>query len=251
MKNLKEQQLRVLIQTVNLNEYFAVMIQLKEGCKVQQYTVDGSTYYVGKWGEHGIPVVILQTNAGKDGRHGSFNETKKALEWLPHLKYIFAVGVCGGIKKNKIKLGDVVVSKVIRPYYKQCGRSTPWDIAKIDTFHQFLSRAVGNAKCGVVLSGDGRKPYLTMYPDAIALEMQGDGIAEACKGRNVIPMVVKGVSDLADDHEEKSDNWQPQAAMNAVQALYKAMEASKLFGKMTTLIVMIDNLKRGRDQSLQ
>ena len=46
-------------------------------------------------------------------------------------------------------------------------------------------------------------------------------------------MVVKGVSDHAD--KDKADNWQPQAAMNAVAALYKAMKSyPKILGKVAT-----------------
>ena len=62
MEDLKKQQLHVLIETVNEYEYYAVMLQLKEGCEVIQYTekgVNGSSYLVGEWGEVGIPVVII------------------------------------------------------------------------------------------------------------------------------------------------------------------------------------------------
>ena len=41
---------------------------------------------------------------------------------------------------------------------------------------------------------------------------------------------MKGVSDLADD--DKYDDWQPQAAINAANALYEVMAKYHAFGKM-------------------
>ena len=256
MESLKSQQLHVLIQTVNNNEYCAVMLQLKEGCEVVQYTEGGSnssSYLVGKWGEAEIAVVIIQTHSGKDGPRGSYNETKKALEWLPHLKYIFAVGVCGGVK-GKVDLGDVVVSDVIQDYSalkikdgKWINRSPRWDIAQKTDFHQILERKTNNTKLGMVLSGNVlvadavvQGNLVEANPDAIAFEMEGNGIVSACddmKKAEIVCMIVKGVSDLAD--RNKADNWQSRAALNAVEALYKGLENYKIFSKMATECVVM------------
>ena len=249
IEDLKTQQLHVLIQTVNTIEYFAVMLQLKEDCEVVRYREEGhddSSYLVGKWGEAGIPVVIIQTHPGKDGHRGSFKQTKKSLEWLPHLKYIFAVGVCGGVK-GKVDLGHVVVSTIIQDYSalkikdgKWIGRSDRWNIAQKTEFHHHLNREANNTKSGMVLSGNVliadaivQENLLGANPDAIAFEMEGNGIASACddmQKREIVCMIVKGVSDLAD--KNKADNWQPQAALNAAKALCKAMKSYAPIGKM-------------------
>ena len=257
MEDLKKhaQQLRVLIETVNDHEYFAVTLQLKEGCEVIRYTeegLDGSSYLVGEWGKAGIPVVIMQTHQGKDGPRGSYEETKKALERFPYLEYIFAVGVCGGVK-GEVKLGDVVVSAVIQDYStlkikdgKWINRSPHWSISQRTDFHHTLTRVANNAKAGMVLSGNvlmadavAQKKVLEASPDGIAFEMEGHGIASACDflKRNVVCMVVKGVSDHAD--KDKADNWQPQAAMNAAEALCKAMEKYPKIGKITIRLVLM------------
>ena len=250
MEDLKQQQLHVLIQTVNDNEYCAVMLQLQKDCKVVRYTEEdpnsSTSYLVGKWGEAGIPVVIIQTHSGKDGPRGSYNKTKKALEWLPHLKYIFAVGVCGGVK-GKVDLGTVVVSTVIQDYSalkiingKWINRSPHCDVTQKTDFHQFLSREANNTKLGMVLSGNVlmadavvQGNLVEASPDAIAFEMEGNGIVSACddmKKTETVCMIVKGVSDLAD--KNKDDNWQAQAALNAAEALYKAMENYQPIGKI-------------------
>ena len=256
IKDLKQQP-RVLIQTVNDNEYFAVMLQLKEGSEAMRYTEEDSdsNYLIGEWGEGGIPVVIIKTSPGSNGRRGSHEATRKALKWFPDLKYIFAVGVCGGVKSNRVHLGDVVVSTVIQGYShakkkrgKHINRSPRWEIYKKTSFHDFLSRAADNVKCGMVLSGnllmadsEFQKHLLDEYKDAIAFEMEGHGIAEACDivatQKGIVYMVVKGVSDLAD--EDKADDWQPQAATNAAKALCKAMKDSKFFGKMTSYFMIV------------
>ena len=213
---------------------------------------DESYYYVGKWGDKGIPVVIIQTTMGSDGLHGSYNETRKALNYLPNLKYIFAVGVCGGAK-GKVKLGDVVVSKVLQDCSVEVfkggnvtTRSHGWSLIA-NPFYYFLSQTANTPDimtCGTVLSANKllkdynvQKKLLVQFPEAIAFEMEGHGIGRACeetKKRETEFLVVKGVSDLAD--EDKNDDWQPQAAVNAADALYEVMAKYDAFGKMAIVI---------------
>ena len=214
--------------------------------KTSEYP-DESYYYVGKWGDKGIPVVIVQTTMGCNGPNGSYNETKKALSCLPNLKYIFAVGVCGGVK-DKVKLGDVVVSKVLQDCSddkvtddKVIIRSAGWSLVG-KRFYHFLSQAANKPdimRCGMVMStnrlvadANFQKKLLVACPEAIAFEMEGHGIARACEEstKKIEYLVVKGVSDLAD--EDKVDDWQPQAAINAVNALYEVMAKYDAFGKI-------------------
>ena len=195
---MKEQQLEILIQTVNEREFYAVMIKLKD---VSMYTVktagySESYYYVGKWGDKGTPVVIVQTTMGSDGPNGSYNETRKALSCLPNLKYIFSVGVCGGVM-GKVKLGDVVVSKILQNCSnekvlddKVIIHSPSWSLVG-NSFYHFLSQAANKPdimKCGMVLSANKlvadanvQGKLLVQFPEAIAFEMEGHGIAQACE----------------------------------------------------------------------
>ena len=95
-------------------------------------------------------------------------------------------------------------------------RSHHWPISQRNDFHHILTRQTNNAKPGMVLSSNVlmadaivQKDVLEANPDGIAFEMEGHGIASACKmlKRDVVCMVVKGVSDHAD--KDKADNWQP------------------------------------------
>ena len=242
--DLNDEKLCVLIQTVNNNEFYAVMMQLKEGSTVSRYLVDDplcdsvSTYYVGKWGDDAeIPVAIIQTNMGSSGVYGSWYETKKALKNLPHLKYIFAVGICGGVK-GRVKLGEVVVSKEICGYPDLKMTDVNWINRSFGSkmteqnFYHYLTQAANipaNTKPGTILSGPWliksidiqQELILKVCPDAIAFEMEGVGIVQACAGKEIDYLIVKGVSDFGDAN--KNDDWQPQAALNAARYLCEAM----------------------------
>ena len=245
----------ILIQTVNEREFYAAMVKMEKECAISKYTIKSAEYpgmsfyyYVGKWGVKKIPVVIVQTGMGSNNTHGSYNETKMALSSLPNLKYIFAVGVCGGFV-GKVKLGEVVVSRILQDYSdlkiadKLEIRSRSWHF-EADSFYHFLSQAdnmPNNTKCGMVLSSNNlvanaerQKTLQEAFPGAIAIEMEGHGIGRACdeykyNGKKIQFLVIKGVSDLAD--KNKNDDWQAQAASNAAKALCEVMTAFK-FGKM-------------------
>ena len=220
------------------------MMQLKEDSTVSQYIVNDplcdsvSFYYVGKWGDDGeIPVAIIQTGMGSNGVFGSWYETKKAFKNLPHLKYIFAVGVCGGVKR-RVKLGDVIVSEAICGYpdlkmtgVKWINRSFGSKLTE-QNFCRYLTQAANmpaNIKPGTVLSGPWlikdidiqQKLLLKVCPDALAFEMEGVGIVQACVGKQMEYLIVKGVCDFGD--ASKNDLWQPQAAVNAAKYLCEAM----------------------------
>ena len=244
LDDLKSQQLQVLVQTVNANEFRACMLQMKKDCGVSVYNVedpkgDTSYYYVGKWSDREIPVVIIQTDMGSDGIHGSYNETKKALRWLPNLQYIFSAGVCGGIKSNSSMLGKVVVSKAIQDFntVKVKNDTTMIRGSRFECnngkFYRFIYQPTNtpeNTTFGLVLSAnklvaddDTKKQLLQACPEAEVVEMEGHGIARACRDEKVDVefLVVKGISDCAGP--DKDDDWQPQAALNAAETLCKAM----------------------------
>ena len=247
---LKDEQVCVLIQTVNDNEFRAAMLQLKEGSTVSMYAIDDalcdsqSYYFVGKWGDGEIPVAIIQTNMGTSGVYGSWYETKKALKNLPQLKYIFAVGICGGVKE-RVEMGEVIVSKVICGYTELKITQTKWinrafkSVATEKPFYRYLSQTANkppNTKLGEVLSGPWlikstgiQEELLKLCPDAIAFEMEGIGIVQACDGKDIEYLVVKGVSDFGD--ESKNDKWQPQAATNAAKTLCEVMTKAPHFFK--------------------
>ena len=241
-----------LIEVVNDIEFKTAICEMDGQiyqCAVEDCITKSETIYVfGKW--KNVPVVVLQTaqRFGSHFQYGSWFETKKALCYMPHIKYVFGVGVCGaavdvgsdGIPKPRVPLGHVVVSSRIYGYDHQKktpkhneNRSLLCDLS-LDPFYQFLNRIIIKGKWekglhfGHVLSGswlvadvEAQKSILNLFTkDEKAFEMEGVGIAAACYygGTGVeSSLVVKGVSDYANRH--KNDAWQPAAARNATRYL--------------------------------
>ena len=238
----------ILIEVVNDIELMTAICQM-DG-EIYQCTVcddlthSESTYYYGKWGK--VPVVVVQTGTkvGSQFQYGSWFETKKALYYMPELRHVFGVGVCGAAVdddsgKPHVPLGHVVISSHIIGYDHQKkkvegdeNRSFFSDMSE-QSFYRFLSRLMNKGdweeglRFGRVLSGswlvadiNAQKLVLdSSRNDEIAFEMEGVGIAAACQNaRNVDGwLVVKGVSDYA--NRDKSDAWQPAAASNAIRYL--------------------------------
>ena len=236
--DLQHPKYKVLIQTVNNNEFYAAMMEMKDhkaatyiGC--DPVSKSFSYYHAGKWGS--VPVVIIQTGMGSNGVNSSWYETKKALYCIPYLKYIFSVGVCGGVA-DKVNLGDVVISKAIQGYsdlkmtpFGWINRSVHALCTQMQMCH-YLTRGANSPTDGIivkektVLSGPWfiadakvQSDLLKLSTEAAAFEMEGANIVQACGQTKVECLVVKGVSDLAD--VEKNDDWQPQAARNAAKYL--------------------------------
>jgi len=246
----KLERYKFLIEVVNDIEFMTAICQM-EGeiyqCTVQDYlTENDSIYFYGKWKD--VPVVIVKTGkkVGPQFQFGSWFETKKALYYMPKLKYVFGVGVCGaavdddaGRIEPRVPLGHVVVSSHIIGYdhkKKKAKRDESRGFVSdlmLKNFYQFINHPIrkGNWNEGLhfgrVLSGswlvaDIQAQKVVLDPsrkDEIAFEMEGIGIAAACNDVKTVEchLVVKGVSDYA--NSSKDDTWQPAAARNAISYL--------------------------------
>ena len=249
-----------LIEVVNDIEFKTAICEMDvKNSKIYQYTVkdyltESETIYVfGKWGN--VPVVVLQTGkqVGAQFQYGSWFETKKALYYMPQLKHVFGVGVCGaavgidvdGLEKKgkpRVPLGHVVVSSHIVGYDHQKkmpehdeSRSLQYDFSQ-NSFYRFLDfptykhewerglcfkRVLSGS--WLVASIEAQKSILNLSRnDEFAFEMEGVGIAAACQygtenQKVQTSLVIKGVSDYA--NRDKNDAWQPAAARNATRYL--------------------------------
>ena len=247
IKNLKNYS--ILIEVVNEIEFMAAICQMNGEiylCTVcDKLTSSDSDYYYGEW--KNVPVVIVQTGTkvGSQFQYGSWFQTKKALYFMPEIKYIFGVGVCGAVADGKLvkshdSLGHVVISSHIIGYDHQKKLDEGDESRSFVSQHPEHSfyRYVFQKKrdwddwlhFGKVLSGSwliaDENAQLSILKscgkDGIAFEMEGVGISAACDSikagsTKVECLVVKGVSDYA--NREKNDEWQPAAASNATHYL--------------------------------
>ena len=237
----------ILIEVVNDIEFRTAICQMNGEvypCTVcDDLTNSESIYFYGKWGN--VPVVVVQTGTkvGSQFQYGSWFETKKALYYMPELKHVFGVGVCGAAvdansRKPRVPLGHVVISSHIIGYDHQKKKIEGDENRAFfsnmleRSFYHFLSRLIHKDEWeeglhfGRVLSGSWLVADITAQElvldssrnDEIAFEMEGVGIAAACQNTMVDSwLVIKGVSDYA--NRDKSDTWQPAAARNATRYL--------------------------------
>ena len=249
-KVAKVEDYEYLIEVVNDIEFMTVICEMDGeiyGCAVcDDLTEVDTTYWYGKWKK--VPIVVVKTGeqTGAQFQFGSWFETKKALCYMPQIKYVFGVGVCGaavdvddsGNEKPRVPKGHVVVSSHIIGYDHQKkaehdqNRSFSEDYSQKPFYHNLTQTFTKDdwkkgLHFGRVLSGswlianiDAQKSLLNFYrKDEIAFEMEGVGIAAACQNNKSVEccLVIKGVSDYA--NRQKNDGWQPAAARNAARYL--------------------------------
>ncbi len=82
----------------------------------------------------------------------------------------------------------------------------PADAGWTDRAAAAAARAGATVHCGLILSGDrfidnaaDRAELGSLFPDALAVEMEGAAVAQVCAERRVPFVVIRAISDAADD----------------------------------------------------
>ena len=168
------------------------------------YNEETGYVFVGKMGDKSeqekLTVGLKECNMGS-GVDGSAMTVQRIVSALKP-KGVFCVGFCGGMNTKKAKLGDVVVSAKLGSYalrkvteggIESRGTIVPLSRKVSDVmkhakngWHPPLKTDMGEAGprvvLGTMLSGpmlvnskNERDTLLKLYPDAIAIEMEGEG----------------------------------------------------------------------------
>ncbi|WP_162469085.1 hypothetical protein [Streptomyces adustus] len=233
----------VLVLTALPVEYRAVRERL---VSVRRGPSHQGTVFEAGW-LNGTPwqIVLAQTGAGN---HASAVLTSRAIEAFDPCA-LFFVGVAGGLRPD-IALGDVVVATKVYAYHggKEtdggfAARPVSWQAPhELEQLARFVDRdgawagarprtGGGHAPpavhfkpiaAGEVVSDAQESALRRMldrhYQDAVAVEMEGAGVAQAAHLSNRLPaLIVRGISDRADGTKRRSDaaDWQTVAARNA------------------------------------
>ncbi|TKC98018.1 hypothetical protein E8A74_42905, partial [Polyangium fumosum] len=175
-------------------------------------------------------------------------------------RYVLLVGIAGGLARGNVRKGDVVVSRVIQyyEYGKQGVKFTPRpdftfrmtgslirgaeSIVEDDWGRQMRREPPADAgkpqvHFGLVASGDKvvdhvendlLKEVLEKIPSALAIEMEGAGVAQAAeelRERQTLGfLMIRGISDLPTSQSNaetaiiqshERDTWKPYAAATA------------------------------------
>ncbi|XP_046864243.1 5'-methylthioadenosine/S-adenosylhomocysteine nucleosidase-like isoform X3 [Xenia sp. Carnegie-2017] len=204
----------------------------------------------GNFGNGQVKVALVQCNQGAAGAGAALDVVKDAVNILKP-KAVACVGCCGMVNPKKAKLGDVLISTKLATYAskkisadgeeewrgiqtnvsKNMGdliRSADrgWDPPVEDERDK---ESVTVHKHSVMLSGpelvnnlERRQTLLKKFPEAIALEMEGEGLYTAAYSAGIEWVVVKGISDLANGSKgnEGDAKWQPFACAMAASVVH-------------------------------
>jgi nucleoside phosphorylase len=214
------------------------------------------TYYLGKFGSCLAAVTKCRMGSFESG--SATLATEHALRvWRP--RAVLMVGIAFGKDSTKQKIADVLVASQVISYEPQrIGEKEPIQRGPIIPANPTLLNRFENvpgwsffrpdcSKCdrhvGPLLSGEKlvddptfKEELFARYPQAIAGEMEGVGLAAAAIRHGVPWILVKGICDWADGNKQKKH--QPLAAAAAVSLLhYVLSQVEVLHG--------LDKLRKG------
>ncbi len=179
-------------------------------------------------------------------------ETERAIEFFQPRVAVF-VGVAGGLKD--VNVGDVVaatkiygyesgkandefsprpeVRAVSYPLEQRCkaqARAGAWRERIIEGFGEpnaFVAPIAAGASVVASTKSELFKFIRRNYGDALAVEMEGHGFADAVRACHpVLCLLVRGISDLVDGKSEADEGGsQPRASRNAAAFAFDVLEA--------------------------
>lgn len=228
----------VILTAMNL-EYKAVQARLS-GITVETHS-KGTRFEVGHLGDSDIRVALALADRGNQP---AAVITDRAVSRFSPVAVIF-VGVAGALQPH-LALGDVVVANPVYAYHGATSqddgttaRPRAWALSHrahqiaahvdrdVDWARQLPEGNKPRVHFGPVAAGeialysgasDVRQWLREHYNDALAVEMEAAGVAQAGHLNDGLPAImVRGISDFADAAKSATDGegWQPRAAANA------------------------------------
>ncbi len=221
-------------------EYQAVREKLA-GPRLHRHP-QGTRFEVGRFAGGRCRLVLA--HVGKGNQSAAVLAERAIAEFSPAV--VLFVGVAGALHPH-IALGDVVVANQVYAYHggtsqddglmsrprawptshaadqvaRHLKMTASWTRHLSDSWRlpevHFGPIAAGEVVLNSAVSGHARW-IREHYNDALAIEMEGAGVAQAGHLNRALPVVVvRGISDRADGTKERTDQeqWQPRAAANA------------------------------------
>ena len=232
----------ILLITATDYEFNSCYSYMKE--KIRTWCQNVGIVNFGKFGEKDVKVSLIRS---KMGPLPALIVVKNATEHLQP-KVVLFVGICASLNQTKAKLGDVVISAKLATYAskKVTADGTPEHRGVRANVSRNIAQLILSAADGwrpplkhtssidpkvhcqsVMLSGpelvdndDRRQELLKYFPDAIGLEMEGEGLFAAGHELQIEWAVIKGVSDYADGRKKVTADWQPFASTMAASVVY-------------------------------
>ncbi|XP_068671892.1 NLR family CARD domain-containing protein 3-like isoform X1 [Montipora foliosa] len=233
----------ILLLTVEDCEFLSCFSFLERPFK--SYNMEVGLIYFGYIGnasdQKQLVVALKRCSKGSVVPGGSSTVVKDAVRVL-RPKAVFSVGTCSGLSSDKVKLGDVVVSAKLTT---AAGFKTP--------VSRHLSDLVRDAPCGWVpplenpdelevevhCDGDilsqtqavrcGCADLHLQYPEAIAVETEGEGVFAAAYDEKVEWVVVKGVASFVNQTQLSRSEWMSFASTMAASVVAKMLNDPVVF----------------------
>ncbi|KAL9965588.1 hypothetical protein ACROYT_G029409 [Oculina patagonica] len=246
----------ILLVTVKDCEFLSCYAHLRNSFK---WYFDGLGYvYFGNAVDDqdaDVKVALLRCNEGSTGPGSSLITLKNAATVLGP-KGAISVGCCSGLNQEKSKLGDVVVSAKLTTYASKI----VMDVQEQSTgtrslvSRRFLhlirhvadgwnaplkipeEREVDVHSHGEFLSGPEkvnadwrRKELVHSHPQAMAIEMEGEGLFAAAFDVGIEWLIAKGIADFADANESATAPWETFASVMAASVVFNFLSDANVF----------------------
>ena len=193
-------------------------------------------------GFSGYKLIHVQCEAGSTGPSNSQAVITDAIQdFAPD--FVIMGGIAFGLKRDKQKLGDVLVSTMVHDYErvrKEEGRSIPrgqrigCSAKLVSAFRAGNAEGLSPVKAhfGLVLSGEKLSDsqelvdeLLNREPEAIGGEMEGAGLVSAAHRKKVDWILIKSVVDWGYNKAQNNDGVdQLTAAKNAYTFILKTLQ---------------------------
>jgi nucleoside phosphorylase len=239
--------LLVTVTDIELEETRSKLTSLNGYTGVIKVFKNNYTYYIGKFGKYAV--ALVQTGSmGSMSSSGSIITVKTALENMKS-KIVIMIGIAFGVDKDNQNIGDVLLSETIIPYnLKRVGKNKiiPRGIEEksssllinrfksITTWENLLENNNKAKKIiAKILSGEElidnitrRNELLKDFPEAKGGEMEGAGVAAACRDQAEW-IIVKGICDFADGEKRNDKKKKQQIAIESAVSLCLELFASE------------------------
>lgn len=238
----------ILLVTVNEHETKAVhdAFLAATGAEGAPVPLEGRLYH--DLGEiNGTSVYHAISEIGSGGTGGMQQTVEKAISALEP-GAIIAVGIAFGVNEEKQKIGEILVSKLLRLYELQrVGKrskitlrgarpdASPRLMSHFRTFQQ-VKWTGAKVRFGVVLTGeklvddvDYRDQLVKLEVEAEGGEMEGAGLYASSYANKVDWIVIKSICDWADGNKEvDKEPRQKLAAKNAAAFVVESLRYAPL-----------------------
>ncbi|XP_068753925.1 nucleotide-binding oligomerization domain-containing protein 2-like [Montipora capricornis] len=211
----------------------------------KSYKKEVGPIYFGYTGNNGdqekLKVALMKCSKGATFPGGLLTAVKNAVRVLSP-KAVFLVGTCSGLCSDKVKLGDVVVSaklttetgfkSPVSRHMSDLVRDAPYgwvpplenpDELEVEVHcdGDILSQTQA-ARCGCA-------DLHLQYPEAIAVETEGEGVFAAAYDEKIEWVVVKGVAHFVNQTQLSRSEWMSFASTMAASVVAKMLNHPVVF----------------------